>query len=221
RMVVVKKLGYSLLFVLLLMGSFYSDVEAKTLNVKDCIENGEDCSEPSSTEISEEENEQELNSRSNSSLFLDLVKMVFALLLVLALIYFFLKFINKRNTLHQQRALQNLGGISVGPSKSVQIIRVGSKYYLIGVGDNVEMLNEITDEKLIEELINDLEKDNIRFDKFLSNLSRISKTRKESTNSTEKNFKKMFSDELASLKENRNDLKKQHETRKDNHECIP
>ena len=213
-----KKLGYSLLFVLLLMGSFYSDVEAKTPNVKDCIENGEDCSEPSSTGISEKENEQELNSRSNSSLFLDLVKMVFALLLVLALIYFFLKFINKRNTLHQQRALQNLGGISVGPSKSVQIIQVGSKYYLIGVGDNVEMLNEITDENLIEELVNDLEKDNIRFDNFLSNLSKISKKRKESTNSSEKNFKKMFSDELASLKENRGDLKKQHETRKDNHE---
>src|SRR5699024_11906226 len=90
------------------------------------------------------------------------------------------------------RALQNLGGISVGHSKSVQIIQVGSKYYLIGVGDNVEMLNEITDENLIEELVNDLEKDNIRFDNFLSNLSKISKKRKESTNSSEKNFKKMF-----------------------------
>src|SRR5699024_5748380 len=213
-----KKLGYSLLFVLLLMGSFYSDVEAKTPNVKDCIENGEDCSEPSSTGISEKENVQELNSQSNSSLYIDMEKMLITLLLVLAFIYFFLKFINKRNTLHQQRALQNLGGISVGPSKSVQIIQVGSKYYLIGVGDNVEMLNEITDENLIEELVNDLEKDNIRFDNFLSNLSKISKKRKESTNSSEKNFKKMFSDELASLKENRGDLKKQHETRKDNHE---
>src|SRR5699024_8290130 len=141
----------------------------------------------------------------------DLVKMVFALLLVLALIYFFLNFINNRNTLHQQRALQYVGGISVGLSKSVQIIQVGSKYYLIGVGDYVEMLNEITDDNLIEELVNDLEKDNIRFYNFLSNLSKISKKRKESTNSSEKNFKKMFSDELASLKENRGDLKKQHE----------
>ena len=215
----IKKLGYSLLIVLLLTGSFYSNVEAKTPNVKDCIENEKDCSEPSSTEVSEEGNGQELDSGSNSSLFLNLVKMVFALFLVLALIYFFLKFINKRNTLHKQKTLQNLGGISVGPSKSVQIIRVGSRYYLIGVGDNVEMLKEITDETLIEEIVNDTdEKDNIRFNTFISNLLKKSETNQESTNSSEKNFKKLFSDELASLKESRNNLMEQHKPRKDSHE---
>lgn len=220
--VVIKKLSISALIILLFLGGVDTKVEAESPNVKDCIENNEGCADPSTNEINDTSNEIQADSVDKDSqlLIVDLIKMVVALFLVLALIYFLLKFLNKRNNLTQQKSLQNMGGISVGPSKSVQIIKVGSRLYLIGVGDNVEMLGEITDEALINELLAESdEKDNFQIGTILSRLSK-SKSKQDGslTHPTDQQFKKMFSNELASLKENRNDLIKQHKMRKDNYE---
>lgn len=214
-----KKLSLSMIILLLFFGGFHTHAEAKSPNAKDCIENPEDCSEPAvEKEDNIGENMTESTKTGNQSLIVDLVKMALALLLVLALIYFLLKLLNKRNNLSQQKSLQNLGGISVGPSKSIQIIKVGTKLYLIGVGDNVEMLQEITDESLIEELSSESsEQGNLQIGTFISNLSKLKpKTKNESTHPTDQQFKELFSNELASLKENRNHLIKQYKTRKDN-----
>jgi len=210
------------MILFLLLGSFYTQAEAKASNVKDCIENKEDCSESAGNQTDDNITEDGTDSAKtgNQSLILDLIKMALALLLVLALIYFLLKFLNKRNNLSQHKSLQNLGGISVGPSKSVQIIRVGKKLYLIGVGENVDMLKEITDELLIEELLNQsVEKNDFQFGTILSKFSKVTqKDDENSTQSTDQPFKEMFSNELASLKENRSDLIKEHKQRKDKNE---
>lgn len=81
------------------------------------------------------------------SLAISIVKTIVLLGLILFLIYFLLKLLNKKNRLFQQsKTLENLGGISLGQNKSIQVIRVGEKMYLIGVGDNVELLQEVSDE---------------------------------------------------------------------------
>lgn len=49
--------------------------------------------------------------------------------------------------------MQNLGGISVGSQKSVQLVKVGNSLYLVGVGEDVNMLKEITDEHECKSLI--------------------------------------------------------------------
>lgn len=210
------------MILFLLLGSFNTQAEAKASNVKDCIENKEDCSEPGENKTDDNITEDGTDSAKigNQSLVFDLIKMALALLLVLALIYFLLKFLNKRNNLSQQKSLQNLGGISVGPSKSVQIIRVGKKLYLIGVGENVDMLKEITDESLIEELLDQsVEKNDFQFGTILSKFSKVTqKDDENSTQPTDQPFKEMFSNELASLKEKRSDLIKQHKQRKDKNE---
>nr|WP_246521408.1 MULTISPECIES: flagellar biosynthetic protein FliO [Ornithinibacillus] len=159
-------------------------------------------------------------SSDNGSLVFDLVKLVFALFLILALIYFVLKFLNRRNKLFNQvKVLENLGGIAVGPSKSIQIIRVGSKVYLVGVGENVQLLEEIEDEGMKEEILSSYnQQSDFKPENLLSLLQRKDKQTNENSNDTNANFKNLFSNELEKLKENRKKLVNKHTEKEDIHE---
>ena len=48
--------------------------------------------------------------------------------------------------------MKNMGGISLGQHKSIQLVVIGESYYLIGVGDDIRLLKEITDPEEIDKL---------------------------------------------------------------------
>ncbi|MGN7115988.1 flagellar biosynthetic protein FliO [Lysinibacillus odysseyi] len=82
------------------------------------------------------------------------IKIFLALLFVLGLLLFVLRFLNKRNLNYQQNSMiQNLGGQSVGAQKSVQLLQIGNKLYIVGVGENVQLLQVITDPEEIEGIL--------------------------------------------------------------------
>ncbi|MFC0612871.1 flagellar biosynthetic protein FliO [Scopulibacillus daqui] len=91
---------------------------------------------------------------SRSNLIVVFLKLLGALAVVIALIYFLYKVLGKRTKAFQEYgAIKNIGGVSVGPNRSVQLVRVGSKILVIGVGENVQLLKEVTDEPKVEELL--------------------------------------------------------------------
>ena len=84
----------------------------------------------------------------------DYIKMLFALILVLGLLIFVLKLINKKSANYQKNSLiRNIGGLNVGAQKSVQLLHIGEKVYIVGVGDNVQLLKEIEDREEIQTLL--------------------------------------------------------------------
>jgi len=84
----------------------------------------------------------------------DYIKMLLALIFVLVLLVWVLKFINKKSAHFQQNNIvRSLGGISLGSQKSVQILQIGDTLYVVGVGENVELLKEINDSDEIEKLL--------------------------------------------------------------------
>ncbi|MBU8790081.1 flagellar biosynthetic protein FliO [Oceanobacillus caeni] len=188
------------------------DVIASPDSVMDCIAE-ENCDEENKN-VESPENEKIFSEDSNQgSVLFDLIKMVFALILVIALIYIVLKFLNQRNKLTPKgKMVENLGGISLGQSKSIQIIRVGPKVYVIGVGDDINLLEEITDEEVKQELINNM---NVTNDTMARSLLPSFKSNGANTNH-KKDFKRLFSNELEKLKQNRNDLI--HNQKEDKHE---
>jgi flagellar protein FliO/FliZ len=187
------------------------DVNASPENVIDCLETKENCDEEVPNEKPSENENMFSEDSSQGSVLFDLIKMFFALILVLALIYIVLKFLNQRNKLTPKgKMLENLGGISLGQSKSIQIIRVGPKVYVIGVGDDINLLEEITDEKMKQELINNM---NMTDDTMVRSL--LPSFGSSDTNN-KKDFKRLFSNELEKLKQNRNDLI--HKQKEDKHE---
>lgn len=84
----------------------------------------------------------------------DFMKMIVATIFVIALLYFLLKFINKKSHGYRDTQLiQNIGGAPVGSNRSVQIIKVGKRLLIVGVGENIQLLKEIDDEEEAREII--------------------------------------------------------------------
>ncbi|QJC52276.1 hypothetical protein HGI30_12360 [Paenibacillus albicereus] len=89
-----------------------------------------------------------------------LVWMIVALALVIGLIVLLIRFLSRRNQLwNGGRTLQSLGGLTLAPNKSMQLVEAGGKIYVLGVGDDVAVLDVIVDsdqvsalkEKLVEQ----------------------------------------------------------------------
>lgn len=217
-----KKVFYSFCWSIILSLALFSyQADAAPNSVLDCLGENADCidDEVPNNELEENEANDDLlvNNNQSSSMAFELVKMFFALLLVLGLIYVLLKFLNKRNKLFNQvKALENLGGISVGQNRSIQIIRIGNRLYLVGVGENVEMLQEITDEEVKQDILRNREETQENFP-IGSLLSSVVSSRKNQTNqSSGSEFKKLFSNELNNLKQNRKNIINKH--KEDTHE---
>jgi flagellar protein FliO/FliZ len=75
-----------------------------------------------------------------------LVWVIVALLLVIGLIVLFIKILSARNrSWGINRTLRSLGGVTVGQNKSLQIVEFAGRLYIVGVGDEVTLLDKIED----------------------------------------------------------------------------
>src|SRR5699024_1479223 len=130
-----------------------------------------------------------------------IIKMVVALFFVLALIYIILLVLRRRNKLLQNHdLLENLGGISLGQNKSLQLIRIGSHIYVVGVGEHVDLMLEITEPEVLESLLN-AESSNEEIP-FLKGLF----TKEKNKVDDKHDFMSQLDDELNKLQKNREKL---------------
>ena len=82
------------------------------------------------------------------------IKVLLSFVLVIGALIFVLRFLNKRNQNYQQNSIiRNLGGHSVGAQKSVQLLHIGNQIYVVGVGEDVQLLQVISDSQEIEQII--------------------------------------------------------------------
>lgn len=189
--------------------TFTTDSVQAERNVKDCLETEEDCLE---LEEMDDENliEQSDKATSNQrgSLIVNILKIVFALALVLILIYVLLLFLKKKNKLSMKnQSLETLGGISVGQQKTIQIVRIGNKVYAVGVGNDVTMLDEITDYEVIEQLEESKEEEPQAITFIQNWLQKRSKKDKAQIHTSQNHsFSKTLEEELEELKTNREQL---------------
>ncbi|HHW38892.1 MAG TPA: flagellar biosynthetic protein FliO [Bacillales bacterium] len=144
----------------------------------------------------------------NQFTWFNFVKMFFALAVVIALIYIILRFINKRNRLFgQMKAMENLGGISVGPHRSIQLVRIGETVLVVGVGETIQLLKEITSQEEIEKLISQNEIQSIQVGHtILNKIIHNNDNRTTMNSSSGKSFSHMLKGQLEDLAEGRKKL---------------
>ncbi|WP_404432986.1 flagellar biosynthetic protein FliO [Sutcliffiella horikoshii] len=134
----------------------------------------------------------------------DFIKMIFALLFVLALLYGALKLINSRNKLESGRSVENIGGTNLGNNKSLQLVKVGNSVLVVGVGDSINLLKEITDEQEREQLIQSYrdrsENMTINSDKLSSMVEKFKGMKKTKSKSS---FSALLQDQLGQLSKDR------------------
>lgn len=109
--------------------------------------------------IGEQEDEVEVPTFESQFSWFDFFKMFVALGTVIALIYLLLRFVNQRNRIFgQARMMQNLGGISLGNNRSIQVVKINDRIFIVGVGDSIQLLKEIDSEDEVKKILD--EKDN-------------------------------------------------------------
>ena len=139
----------------------------------------------------------------------DYIRTIFALAFVVGILFVLLKFVNRKNRMYDKnRFMKNMGGLSLGQHKSIQLVVIGESYYLVGVGDDVSLLKEISDPEEIDKLIEFYKGDDLEVAKGM--LSRIigkmtGASTKDPTTKTEDSadFGDLFKTKLDEMKEER------------------
>ena len=160
--------------------------------------------------VQNEELEPKVEVDSLSVTAFDFIKMFIALAFVLILIYVLLKFVTKRNPLFQQgKSIVNLGGTSLGQNKSIQLIKVGNRVLVVGVGESISLLKEIESEQERKKFIEEFEwkQEQVMVSKnFLHTLTTFvnqSKKLNRVTKDAQSSFSTTFKDQLEKVKKER------------------
>jgi flagellar protein FliO/FliZ len=82
---------------------------------------------------------------------------IFCLILIIALFFIIIKVISQKNKLLMAgRSIKTIGGVSLGQNKSLQVVEVGHTLFVVGVGDNVQLVSKIEDSEEIEYILEHL-----------------------------------------------------------------
>ncbi|MFS0727853.1 flagellar biosynthetic protein FliO [Paenibacillus sp. 1P07SE] len=95
---------------------------------------------------------------SDTSMMGSLIWVIVSLILVIGLIILFVKFLSQRSrSFGINRAMRTLGGVGLGPNKSLQVVELGGKVYILGVGDDITLLDTVKNPEEVEALLASLE----------------------------------------------------------------
>lgn len=85
-------------------------------------------------------------------------QLIFYTLLIVFMIYGLIKFLSmKQRNLQPNQAVKLMGGTALGNNKSLQLVKVGGQIYLIGVGDQVTLIKEFTEDDEIHGIEKDVD----------------------------------------------------------------
>lgn len=154
----------------------------------------------------------------DQSLFDMFFQLFLALAVIIFMIYTLIRFIGKRSQSYQMhRTLKNLGGVHVGTNRSVQLVKVGNRVLVVGVGESIQLLKEIDDEEEINKIIEDHEMQDS--EQQISSAFKWVQTKllkqEDETTYQKTNFKNFFEDQLKDVK---NSQKKAHAAIKEKEE---
>ncbi len=94
-----------------------------------------------------------------SELFGNLVWVIVCLAIVVTLIILVIKWLSQRNrSWGANRTLRSLGGVALSQNSSLQVIEIAGRIYVVGVGENVTLLDKLTDEAEVAAVMEALER---------------------------------------------------------------
>lgn len=83
----------------------------------------------------------------SGAVFITMVKVIFFLILIIGMFLIIMKVLAKKKWSWNpgRSVFKPLGGLSLGQNKSVQLVEIGKSIYVLGVGDDVSLLQKIDD----------------------------------------------------------------------------
>lgn len=194
----------TLIMLISVVAPNYSSAKSSDGYVDECY--GKAATQDNCSDMNENADEDETESASSGIGIFDYIKVLFALILVIGLLVFVLKLINKKNSSYQKNnVLNNLGGLSLGQNKSVQLLQVGNRLFLVGVGEDISLIKEIDNQQEIEQLLDMYQnkQQDVSTNPFLFDLLKKFKSPKPNEIKEEASFNALFSSKLNEIKKER------------------
>ncbi|HET7579074.1 MAG TPA: flagellar biosynthetic protein FliO [Bacillales bacterium] len=130
------------------------------------------------------------------------IKVILVLAVVVALIYFLLRFVNARTRSYSEgRSIQNVGGVSVGSNRSVQLVKIGGRVLVVGVGESVSLLKEIEDADEVGALLDENRQEDVIDHSIWKFRDWLKQTR--TGNRQQGHFQKVLEDRLKQMGQDR------------------
>jgi flagellar protein FliO/FliZ len=87
----------------------------------------------------------------------NIVTVMVVLIIIIGLIVLLIRFLaHKNNSWFSSRSIRHMGGVGLGQNKSVQMIKIGSSLYIVGVGEDVRLLEKIEEQEEIDAIFTSL-----------------------------------------------------------------
>ncbi|MCH6266817.1 flagellar biosynthetic protein FliO [Neobacillus citreus] len=94
----------------------------------------------------------------SSAIFPLFIKFVFSFILVIGLLFLFIRFLSKRGRLMQSSGpVLPLGGHSLGNNRSLQVVLIGQTIYILGVGETITLIRSINQGEEYQHLLEGFE----------------------------------------------------------------
>jgi flagellar protein FliO/FliZ len=129
-------------------------------------------------------------------------QVMFFLILIIALFFVLIKFLAKKNQYSPfGRSIRSLGGVPLGTNKSIQIVEIGHSLYVVGVGENIQLLQKIDDPEevaYVTELLTSSQSDQTSFLSVGKWIEKLRGSKKEIEEEVEitSSFQQVFHDKL-------------------------
>ncbi|MEC1892781.1 flagellar biosynthetic protein FliO [Cytobacillus firmus] len=214
----VKKVISLLLLLSIVLLGVQPLAQAEQLNnsVKECMDNPDKCKEQESKETKESKDSEAAEGQPEKDesgkvglTSWDFIKMILATGFTIGLLYALLKFINKKSKVYNRSQLvENLGGTALGANRSVQLIKVGKRILVVGVGENIQLLKEIDNSEEYSQIIkehNDKLEQLIRPSDIVTKVMKRTQQTEESKQGSQ-NFSTLLGIQLAEMKKGRKKL---------------
>ncbi|WP_038702059.1 flagellar biosynthetic protein FliO [Planococcus sp. PAMC 21323] len=148
-----------------------------------------------------------------------LVQLALYTLLIVVMIYGLIKFLAARQkNLQPNHGIRLMGGTPLGNNKSLQVVKVGGQIYLIGVGDEVTLIKEFSDEAEI----NSIEEDFEQQPALSKSLRAFSKKKEKATQASKAtSFDELFNQSIDKQKNKQHQLENEFGSKSHNKEGRP
>ncbi|MCM3782949.1 flagellar biosynthetic protein FliO [Neobacillus mesonae] len=155
-----------------------------------------------------------------SNYYVQLLWVIVVLIAIIAAIVLLVRWLGRKNQhFFQKKAMRIIGGVGLGPSKSIQIVEIGSKLYILGIGEDVNVIDTLSDPEEIRSLMKQFElegRDTATLSTYLQNVkTRLGKNKSQSEEVNEADFKLLFEQKLQEMPDRKEQMEDwlQEETR--------
>lgn len=127
-------------------------------------------------------------------------KVIVALIIIIGLFMLIIKFLGQKNKLYRWKTpIRVIGGTALGQGKTLQIIEIAGTLYVVGVGEDVQLLDKIDHPEQIKNMMESLEP---------RKSVKVGETVFEKNPMAATSFREVFQDKLKSISRRNQEIQK-------------